>query len=143
MSPTSKSSKYRPNGRSYVVMSPDATRADQAAAMSGTATAAVVGGGPAGLAAAEVLARGGVRTTVFEAKPTVGRKLLLAGRSGLNLTHGEPTPALLARYGAAAPRLAAAVERFDAEALRSWAADLGQATFVGTSGRVFPEGLRA
>ena len=111
--------------------------------MSSSPSVAVVGGGPAGLIAAEVLAGGGVSVTVHERMPSVGRKLLLAGRSGLNLTHSEPTPQLLARYGAAAPRLAPAVEGFDAERLRAWAEDLGIATFVGTSGRVFPEGLRA
>lgn len=104
---------------------------------------AVVGGGPAGLAAAEVAAAAGASVSVFERMPSVGRKLLVAGRSGLNLTHAEPTPALLARYGPAAARLAPAVERFDAAALRAWVEGLGIATFVGSSGRVFPEGLRA
>jgi uncharacterized flavoprotein (TIGR03862 family) len=104
---------------------------------------AVVGGGPAGLAAAEVLGGAGVAVTVFERMPTVGRKLLVAGRSGLNLTHTEPTSQLLERYGPAAPRLAAAVAAFDADRLRAWAEGLGIATFVGSSGRVFPEGLRA
>ena len=93
--------------------------------------------------AAEVLATAGVAVTVYDAMPSVGRKLLLAGRGGLNLTHSEPTAALLARYGAAAPRLRAAVERFTSDDLRAWSAALGEPTFVGTSGRVFPESFRA
>jgi len=106
-------------------------------------TAAVIGGGPAGLMAAEVLARGGVRVTVFEHMPSVGRKLLLAGRSGLNLTHSEPLAQMIGRYGDAAPRLEAALRSFDASALRTWSADLGESTFVGTSKRVFPSSMRA
>ena len=93
--------------------------------------------------AAEVLATTGVAVTVYDAMPSVGRKLLLAGRGGLNLTHSEPTAALLARYGAAAPRLRAAVEQFTSDDLRAWSAGLGEPTFVGTSGRVFPESFRA
>jgi len=103
----------------------------------------VVGGGPGGLMAAEQLATEGCAVTVVEHMPSVGRKFLLAGRSGLNLTHTEPTPSLVARYGVAASRLAPAIESFDADALRAWAAGLGEATFVGTSGRVFPESFRA
>jgi uncharacterized flavoprotein (TIGR03862 family) len=105
--------------------------------------AAVVGGGPAGLMAAEVLARGGARVVVFERMPSPGRKLLRAGRGGLNLTHSEPLDAFLDRYGPARARLAAAIEAFDPEALRAWSASLGVETVVGSSGRVFPEGLRA
>lgn len=104
---------------------------------------AVVGGGPAGLMAAEVLARAGVHVTVFEKMPTVGRKLQVAGRGGLNLTHSEPLEAFLDRYGEARPRLASAIEAFPPDALRAWAEDLGEPTFVGTSGRVFPVGFRA
>jgi uncharacterized flavoprotein (TIGR03862 family) len=104
---------------------------------------AVVGGGPAGLMAAEVLATAGAAVTVFERMPTVGRKLQVAGRGGLNLTHSEPLDAFLDRYGTARPRLAAAIERFDPTALRAWCEGLGEATFVGSSGRVFPAGLRA
>jgi len=102
-----------------------------------------VGGGPAGLMAAEVLAGSGVEVTVYERMPSVGRKLQLAGRGGLNLTHGEAPDALLDRYGAARPRLAPAIEAFGQDDLRSWCAGLGQETFVGTSGRVFPTALRA
>ncbi len=104
---------------------------------------AVIGGGPGGLMAAEVLARAGASVTVFERMPSVGRKLLLAGRGGLNLTHTEALDAFLDRYGPARPRLEAALTAFTPDALRAWCADLGQPTFVGTSGRVFPEGFRA
>ncbi|GAB3647405.1 TIGR03862 family flavoprotein [Ramlibacter alkalitolerans] len=104
---------------------------------------AVVGGGPAGLMAAEVLAQGGVEVDLFDAMPSVGRKFLLAGRGGLNLTHSEPTPRLLARYGERSEALRAAVEAFDGAAVRQWAAGLGIPTFVGTSGRVFPEDMKA
>ena len=103
----------------------------------------VVGGGPAGLMAAETLARAGMGVTVHERMPSVGRKLQLAGRGGLNLTSADGLDALLDRYGAARPRLAPAVEAFGPDDLRAWCASLGQATFVGTSGRVFPEALRA
>lgn len=104
---------------------------------------AVVGGGPAGLAAAEVLAGAGLPVTVYERMPSVARKLLIAGRGGLNLTHSEPLPDFLRRYHPAEPRLTASVEAFPPAALRDWSADLGQATFVGSSGRVFPESFKA
>ena len=103
----------------------------------------VVGGGPAGLMAAEVLASAGLAVTVHERMPSVGRKLLLAGRGGLNLTHTEPLDAFLDRYGAARPRLEAAIAAFGPDALRAWCAGLGQEPFVGSSGRVFPSGFRA
>jgi uncharacterized flavoprotein (TIGR03862 family) len=93
--------------------------------------------------AAEVLAKGGVRVTVFDAMPSAGRKLLMAGRGGLNLTHSEPLPQFVTRYGAATPHLQSAVDAFTPEALRKWADDLGQPTFVGSSGRVFPKTLKA
>jgi uncharacterized flavoprotein (TIGR03862 family) len=93
--------------------------------------------------AAEVLARGGVRVTIYDAMPSAGRKFLMAGRGGLNLTHGEALPGFLARYGAAEPHLAAAIEAFPPETLRAWSAGLGQPTFVGSSGRIFPETFKA
>jgi uncharacterized flavoprotein (TIGR03862 family) len=93
--------------------------------------------------AAEVLARGGGRVTVYDGMPSAGRKFLMAGRGGLNLTHSEPLPAFLARYREATPRLAAAIEAFPPDALRAWSEALGQPTFVGTSGRVFPKTFKA
>jgi uncharacterized flavoprotein (TIGR03862 family) len=106
-------------------------------------TIAVVGAGPAGLIAAEVAAQGGARVTVFDRMPAAGRKFLLAGRGGLNLTHSEPLDAFLARYGAATPHLRAAIVAFPPETLRAWCEALGQETFVGSSGRVFPRSLKA
>ena len=104
---------------------------------------AVIGGGPAGLMAAEALAERGCGVDLFDAMPSVGRKLLLAGRGGLNLTHGEDAATFATRYGARQPALAAALQRLDAQGLRDWAAGLGIATFVGSSGRVFPSDLKA
>ena len=104
---------------------------------------AVIGAGPAGLMAAEVLAQGGVDVTVYDAMPSAGRKFLMAGRGGLNLTHREPLPAFLARYREAAPHLQAAVDAFPPNALREWSEALGQETFVGSSGRVFPKAFKA
>ncbi len=108
-----------------------------------TSTAAVVGAGPAGLMAAEVLCAAGVRVTVYEQMPSVGRKLLRAGVGGLNLTHSEPLDTFLSRYGDAAPRLRAAIDAFPPDALRAWAQELGQDTFVGSSGHVFPKSMKA
>ena len=105
--------------------------------------AAVVGGGPAGLMAAEVLARAGVAVTVYDRMPSIGRKFLLAGRGGLNLTHSEDLPRFLARYGAIDPLLARAIVHFPPAALRAWAEALGETTFVGSSGRVFPKAMKA
>jgi uncharacterized flavoprotein (TIGR03862 family) len=93
--------------------------------------------------AADVLASAGVAVTVYEHMPSVGRKLLLAGRSGLNLTHSEPVDDVLARYGPAADRLEAAIRAFGPQEVRSWCESLGQPTFVGSSGRVFPTSMRA
>ena len=93
--------------------------------------------------AAEMLAGGGFDVTVHDHRPSVGRKFLLAGRSGLNITHGEPLDDLLGRYGPASPRLAAAIRAFAPDDLRAWCTGLGQETFVGSSGRVFPEAMRA
>jgi uncharacterized flavoprotein (TIGR03862 family) len=106
-------------------------------------TAAVIGGGPAGLMAAEMLSAGGVAVDVYDAMPSVGRKFLQAGVGGLNLTHSEPDAAFLARYGAAEIWVRPWLEAFGAAALRSWAEGLGMETFIGTSGRVFPRQMKA
>jgi uncharacterized flavoprotein (TIGR03862 family) len=105
--------------------------------------AAIIGAGPAGLMAAEVLAQGGAGIAVFDAMPSAGRKFLMAGRGGLNLTHSEPLPQFLARYREAASRLDAAITAFPPQRLREWSEALGQPTFVGTSGRVFPQAFKA
>ncbi len=104
---------------------------------------AIIGGGPAGLMAAEVLAAAGHAVTVFDAKPSVGRKFLLAGKGGLNLTHSEAFAPFVARFGDRAAQIEPLLRGFDAEALRAWAAGLGIETFIGTSGRVFPTDLKA
>lgn len=104
---------------------------------------AVIGAGPAGLMAAEVLAAGGARVTVYECMPSVGRKFLLAGRGGLNLTHSEPLDQFLQRYREAMPHLRFAIEAFPPDALRAWSEALGQPTFVGSSGRIFPQAMKA
>ncbi|MGN6311065.1 MAG: NAD(P)/FAD-dependent oxidoreductase [Xanthobacteraceae bacterium] len=104
---------------------------------------AVIGAGPAGLMAAEVLAEGGASVTVYDAMPSAGRKLLMAGRGGLNLTHSEPLPQFMARYGDAAARLSSVIDAFSPDALRAWSEALGQPTFIGSSGRVFPQAFKA
>lgn len=105
--------------------------------------AAVIGGGPAGLMAAETLARANIAVTIYDRMPSLARKFLMAGRGGLNLTHSEEFPAFLSRYGAAKPHLRRALDAFPPERLRSWSEALGQPTFVGTSGRVFPKAMKA
>jgi uncharacterized flavoprotein (TIGR03862 family) len=104
---------------------------------------AVVGAGPAGLMAAEVLSLGGRQVHVFDAMPSAGRKFLLAGKGGLNLTHSEPLVAFRTRYGDRSAEVGAWLARFDPQALRDWAQSLGIKTFVGTSGRVFPADMKA
>jgi uncharacterized flavoprotein (TIGR03862 family) len=93
--------------------------------------------------AAEVLAQGSARVTIYDAMPSAGRKFLMAGRGGLNLTHSEALPEFLARYGAAKSHLAPPIEAFPPDALRAWSEALGQPTFIGSSGRVFPQAFKA
>jgi len=104
---------------------------------------AVIGAGPAGLMAAEVLAAHGARVDVYDRMPSVARKFLMAGRGGLNLTHSEPFERFVARYGKRAAQLRPALEAFPPDALRIWADGLGAETFVGSSGRVFPKAMKA
>ncbi len=103
----------------------------------------VIGGGPSGLMAAEVLASAGHDVTVYDRMQSPGRKLLIAGRGGLNLTHSEPLEPFIARYGAAAEWLAPCIRAFPPEALRAWCEGLNQETFIGSSGRVFPRSMKA
>src|SRR5690242_989522 len=100
---------------------------------------AIIGGGPAGLMAAQVLAQAGRTVHLFDAMPSVGRKFLLAGKGGLNLTHSEGMEAFASRYGTRREAVEALLAGFDPQALRDWAQSLGVETFVGTSGRVFPK----
>lgn len=104
---------------------------------------AVIGGGPAGLMAAEMAAIKGLKVDLFDAMPSVGRKFLLAGKGGLNLTHAEPLDRFLERYGEKATRLESLLRDFGPEALRQWALELGIETFIGSSQRVFPSAMKA
>ena len=104
---------------------------------------AVIGGGPAGLMAAETLAAQGLRVDLFDAMPSVGRKFLLAGKGGLNLTHAEPLAQFVGRYGTRAGQLEGWLQAFGPAELRAWAATLGVTTFVGSSERVFPLDMKA
>jgi uncharacterized flavoprotein (TIGR03862 family) len=111
--------------------------------MSAPPTVAIIGAGPAGLMAADVLSAAGCAVAVYDRMPSVARKLLIAGRGGLNLTHSEPLDRFRARYGEAAARLTPIIDAFPPQALIAWVEGLGQPTFVGTSGRVFPKSLKA
>ncbi|MEY9772437.1 putative flavoprotein (TIGR03862 family) [Sinorhizobium fredii] len=104
---------------------------------------AIIGGGPAGLMAAETLSEAGHAVTIYEAMPTAARKFLLAGKSGLNITHSEDYRDFATRFGAASDRLRPALDGFTPDEVRAWAAGLGTDTFVGTSGRVFPKAMKA
>ena len=104
---------------------------------------AIIGGGPAGLIAAERLSAAGRSVTVFDRMPSFGRKFLFAGRGGLNITHAEPLDTFLTHYGPAAPWLAPALAAFGPDALRDWCAGLGEPTTIGTSNRVFPKSFKA
>lgn len=119
-----------------------------AAAMTQTSAAlpahvAIIGGGPAGLMAAEVLSQAGVRVDLYDGMPSVGRKFLLAGVGGMNITHSEAWPAFLSRYAERAPNIAPLLRAFDADALCRWIHELGIETFIGSSGRVFPTDMKA
>ncbi|WP_282387061.1 MULTISPECIES: TIGR03862 family flavoprotein [unclassified Pseudomonas] len=104
---------------------------------------AIIGGGPAGLMAAEVLSQAGIRVDVYDGMPSVGRKFLLAGVGGMNITHSEAYPAFLSRYAERAPQIAPLLRGFGADALCQWIHDLGIETFIGSSGRVFPTDMKA
>ena len=103
----------------------------------------VVGGGPAGLMAADVLSSAGVQVHLYDAMPSIGRKFLLAGKGGLNLTHSEPVDIFASRYGARRQQIESLLQSFDGTQVREWAKTLGVDTFVGTSGRVFPSDMKA
>ncbi|WP_207849039.1 MULTISPECIES: TIGR03862 family flavoprotein [unclassified Pseudomonas] len=108
-----------------------------------SAHVAIIGGGPAGLMAAEVLSQACVRVDLYDGMPSVGRKFLLAGVGGMNITHSEAYPAFLSRYAERAPQIAPLLRAFDADALCRWIHDLGIETFIGSSGRVFPTDMKA
>ena len=110
---------------------------------SSPAHVAIIGGGPAGLMAAEVLSQAGIRVDLYDGMPSVGRKFLLAGVGRMNITHSEAYPAFLSRYAERAPQIAPLLRGFDADALCKWIHDLGIETFVGSSGRVFPTDMKA
>ncbi|WP_225771612.1 TIGR03862 family flavoprotein [Pseudomonas sp. Marseille-Q5115] len=113
------------------------------ALISATPTVAIMGGGPAGLMAAEVLSQAGHAVTVYDSMPSVGRKFLLAGVGGMNITHAEPKPAFICRYAEQAAWVSDWLAEFDADTLRAWIHGLGIETFVGSSGRVFPTDMKA
>ncbi len=103
------------------------------------ARVAIIGGGPAGLMAAEQMAAvNGLKVAIFDAMPSFGRKFLMAGKGGMNITHSEPMPAFVGRYGTRQTVIAPLLEAFGPQQLREWIGGLGIATFVGSSGRVFP-----
>ncbi|MFA5370637.1 MAG: TIGR03862 family flavoprotein [Sideroxydans sp.] len=104
---------------------------------------AVIGGGPAGLMAAEILSQENVRVDVYDAMPSMGRKFLMAGKGGLNITHNEPFDRFLSRYGTRRTHIEPLLRAFSPDVLREWIHDLGITTFVGTSGRVFPAHMKA
>jgi len=111
--------------------------------MKKTPSVIIIGGGPAGLIAAETLAQASIDVTIYDRMPSVARKFLMAGHGGLNLTHSEELDSFLPRYGTAMPKLEAAIKSFPPSALRAFSEELGEPTFIGTSGRVFPKSMKA
>ena len=106
-------------------------------------TVAIIGGGPAGLMAAEVISKHGIKVDVYDAMPSVGRKLLMAGKSGLNITHSDPFDVFVSRYGKRREQIEPMLKEFGSDQLREWVHSFGIQTFIGTSGRVFPTGMKA
>lgn len=104
---------------------------------------AIIGGGPAGLMAAEIISARGMRVDVYDSMPSAGRKLLMAGKSGLNITHSDPFEVFVSRYGKRREEIEPLLKQFGADQLREWVHGLGIQTFIGTSGRVFPMGMKA
>ena len=104
---------------------------------------AIIGGGPAGLMAAELISKSGAKVNVYDAMPSVGRKFLIAGKGGLNITHSDPKDVFLSRYGTRSTYIKPMLDCFDAEALRTWVHELGIETFIGSSGRIFPTDMKA
>lgn len=128
-------------GMSAIPSSPSASASDPQAPR--PPVVAIIGAGPAGLMAADRLVAAGLSPILFDRMPAPARKFLMAGRGGLNLTHGEPLEVFLTRYGRAAERLAPAIRAFPPDAVRAFAQELGEPTFTGTSGRVFPQSFKA
>jgi uncharacterized flavoprotein (TIGR03862 family) len=122
---------------------PTITTGSTSPAPANAPSVAVIGGGPAGLMAAEVLAQGGVKVDLYDAMPSVGRKFLLAGKGGMNITHAEPYATFVTRYRGRRQHVAPLLAGFPPDALREWIAGLGIATFVGSSNRVFPTDMKA
>ncbi len=104
---------------------------------------AIIGGGPTGLMAAEIIAGAGHLVTIYDAMPSFGRKFMMAGRGGLNLTHSEPLEKFITRYYEASNWLEPSITAFDPQKLRNWCEELGQETFIGSSGRIFPRSMKA
>lgn len=120
-------------------MSPDT----QTALKLSPKTVAIIGGGPTGLMAAEVISQAGIKISIYDAMPSVGRKFLMAGKGGLNITHSDPYDLFLSRYGSRSGNIKPMLDRFDADALRTWVHQLGIETFIGSSGRIFPAEMKA
>src|SRR3990167_6627604 len=106
-------------------------------------TVAVIGGGPAGLMAAEVLSQAGIRVALYDAMPSAGRKFLMAGKGGMNITHSEPLELFLSRYASRQSSIKPMLDLFGPEAVRAWVKTLGFDTFIGSSGKVFPDEMKA